>query len=282
MKINFLSCLLSIGLVTVTSPSVLAQQVVVDFKDLNLPEESFYNGSDGANGFKSRGAFFNNSYNPTFGSWSGWSYSNTTDKTTPGFLNQYSAYTGGGFDGSSNYGVAFTFNPGSAYIDLPTDFSVKSAQITNTTYAVLSILNGDQFAKKFGGTSGNDPDFFLLTITGLDAANAPVGIVDFYLADYRFVDNSQDYIVNTWQPVDLSGLKQATRLSFALTSSDVGSFGLNTPAYFALGNLTLERSNATKVQEPSSALSLLAFGAFGASLMLHRKQKLISTVASFK
>lgn len=127
-----------------------------------------------AGGFTSQGAFFNNNYNPTFQSWSGWSYSNTTDTTTPGFLNQYSAYTGGGFNGSSNYGVAFTFAPGSAYIDLPTGLSAKSARITNTTYAALSILNGDQFAKKFGGASGNDPDFFLFNITGLDAANQQI------------------------------------------------------------------------------------------------------------
>ena len=34
--------------------------VTVDFEDLPLEPESFYNGSDGAGGFVSRGAFFNN------------------------------------------------------------------------------------------------------------------------------------------------------------------------------------------------------------------------------
>jgi hypothetical protein len=32
------------------------------------------------------------------------------------------------------------------------------------------MLNGDSFAKKFGGASGNDPDFFKLTIIGKNAA----------------------------------------------------------------------------------------------------------------
>ena len=254
MKIRLLSFLLSIGLVTVISPLANAKQItslptsvppetllltqagrsVIDFEDLTLSPNSFYNGSDGAGGFTSRGAFFSNSYNPTYQSWSGWSYSNTTDTTTPGFTNQYSAITGGGFDGpNSNYGVAFTFNPGDAYINLPTGKTPKSIRITNTTYAVQSMLNGDQFAKKFGGVSGNDPDFFLLTITGLNNANQVIGTVNFYLADYRFTDNSQDYILTQWQRINLSGLSGATKLSFMLTSSDNGPYGMNTPAYFA-------------------------------------------------
>ncbi|NEQ75264.1 MAG: DUF4465 domain-containing protein [Okeania sp. SIO2C9] len=241
---------------------------VVDFEDLTLGPEEFYNGSDGAGGFTSQDAFFNNSFNSTFGSWSGWSYSNTSDTTTPGFMNQYSAFTGTGFGGTGNYGVAFTFNPGDAMIELPDGYSVDSVRITNTTYAVLSMLNGDQFAKKFGGVSGNDPDFFLLTINGLDDSNTSVGSVEFYLADYRFADNSQDFIVDDWSLVDLSPLNAATKLSFGLTSSDNHpQFGLNTPAYFALDNLILHKS----VPESASNLGLLVLGAVGVGSMLKRK-----------
>lgn len=257
--------LVGVALLTLGT-TVSAQAATIDFEDLPLVPNSFYNGSDSAGGFTSRGAFFNNNYNPTFGSWSGWSYSNTTDTTTPGFTNQYSAYTGSGFNGSSNYGVAFTFSPGDAYVDLPTGENPVSMQVTNTTYAALSILSGDQFAKKFGGVSGNDPDFFQLVITGLDTSNSAVGTVDYYLADYRFEDNSKDYVVNTWQSVDLSSLEGATRLSFTVTSSDIGPFGLNTPAYFATDNLT-----TTPVPEPSSMLGALTLGAFSAGLLLKRK-----------
>lgn len=183
---------------------------------------------------------------------------------------------GRGFNGSSNYAVGYvnfagTTFPGISYIDLPTGFSAKSARITNTTYAALSILNGDQFAKKFGGVSGDDPDFFLLTITGLDATNQTVGSTDFYLADYRFGDNSQDYIVDTWELIDLSGLAGATRLSFAVTSSDIGQFGLNTPAYVALDDLVLVPSDRTTVPESSSTVSLLVIGTLGIGLILKRK-----------
>lgn len=214
-------------------------RTVITFEDFPLSPESFNNGSDGSGGFTLQGTFFNNNYNPTFGSWSGWSISNTTDTTTPGFLNQYSAFPGSGAQGSSNYGVAFTFAPGSAFIRLPQGFNPLSAQITNTTYAVLSMLNGDQFGKKFGGPTGTDPDFLLLSITGFNNAGVKVGGVEFYLADYRFRQSRRDYIVTDWTTVDLSSLRGATRLSFSISGSDTGPFGLNTPAYFALDNLVL-------------------------------------------
>jgi hypothetical protein len=42
----------------------------------------------------------------------------------------------------------------------PTPVTVTGAYFTNTTYAALSMLSGDSFAKKFGGASGDDPDWF--------------------------------------------------------------------------------------------------------------------------
>jgi hypothetical protein len=227
-----------------------ARADVIDFEDLPLAPNSFYNGSDGAGGFVSRGASFNNLFTDFggFTAWSGWSYSNVTDVTTPGFTNQYSAYNlpGGGGDRSATYGVGFAFNPGDAVIQMPAGATPLSARVTNTTYAALTMRDGDPFgfAKQFGGPTGTDPDYLLLTIRGLDAANRPTGSVDFYLADYRFTDSAQDYIVSTWTTVDLTPLGAASKLSFGLTSSDVGPFGINTPTYFALDNLLLESPQA--------------------------------------
>jgi hypothetical protein len=77
----------------------------------------------------------------------------------------------------------------------------------------------------------------MLTITGKDSEGVVTGTVDFYLADYRFVDNSEDYIVDTWQYVDLTSLGEVKNLEFTLSSSDVGDFGMSTPAYFALDTI---------------------------------------------
>ena len=122
------------------------------------------------------------------------------------------------------------------------------------------MLNGDQFAKQFGGPTGDDPDFFSVTLTGVDGGGAETGAVTFFLADYRFADNSLDYVVNDWQKVDLTPLGAARSIGLSFASSDVGQFGINTPTYVALDDLTL-------VPEPAS-LALLAVG----GLLLRRRR----------
>lgn len=246
-------------LLTSSASSAFAQTAT--FEDLTLPgPESFWNGSDGTGGFTSGGAFFNNTFTDfgDFTAWEGWSFSNVTDVTTPGVGNQFSAFNlpSGGGDQSSQYGVAFTFEPGTARIELPPGTFPVSARITNTTFAALSMRDGDAFAKQFGGPSGNDPDWFKLTISGLDPLDTPIGAVDFYLADFRFDDNSLDFIVDEFTTVDLTSLAGASTLSFGLLSTDVGTFGINTPAYFALDNLTV---SSTAIPEPASWL-LVALG----------------------
>jgi hypothetical protein len=236
---TFLVCLLGAWLFSGERQAVLAQ--TIDFEDLTLAPQSFYNGSDGAGGFVSQGAFFNNNYDAQFGSWSGWSYSNQTDVTTPGFVNQYSAYNlpDGGGDSSPNYGVAYNGQFGDAYIRLPDGTAPVSVRVTNTTYAALSMRDGDMFAKKFGGPDGTDPDFFILTIYGLDDTGAVSSSVAFFLANYTFQDPALNYIVSLWTTIDLTPLGNVRGLAFGLISSDIGPFGMNTPAYFAIDNLVV-------------------------------------------
>ena len=252
----FRTCL---ALAALASPAL--GQTAVTFENPTLAQplpgpNSFQNGAtlSPPGSFTTGGATFNNDYNPTFGSWTGWSYSNVADVTTPGFGNQYAAYslpTGGG-DASANYGVAF----GAPTIDFAPGNRPVSARITNTTYAALSMRDGDQFAKKFGGTSGDDADFFVLTIRGSNAAGVSTGAVDFALADFRFADNARDYIVSQWTTVDLTALAADTsRLSFEFTSSDVGAFGINTPTYFAADNFAV-----VPVPEPFGAVLAAAAG----------------------
>jgi len=100
------------------------------------------------------------------------------------------------------------------------------------------MLNGDAYSKKFGGATDGDSDWFMLTITGKDVDGAVTGTVDFYLADYRAADSADDYIVDTWRYVDLTSLGKVKTLEFVLSSSDVGDWGMNTPASFALDTIT--------------------------------------------
>lgn len=179
-------------------------------------------------GFTSGGITFLND-----GSFSGFSASTTMDSTTPGFGNQYSNITGSGAGASAGFGVAFS----NSTILLPTAGTVLGAEFTNTTYAALSMLNGDAFAKQFGGASGTDPDFFRLLIEGIDDVGASTGVVELMLADYRFVDDSLDFVLDEWLFLDLTGLGVVRELRFDFESSDLGVFGINTPTYFAIDNL---------------------------------------------
>jgi hypothetical protein len=212
---------------------------LVDFEDLSLPANSYSNSGS----FVSHGATFNNTHS-TY-SWAGWAYSSVNDTHTAGFGNQYAAYTGTGYGGSGTYGVGYVDIYGGTLptITIPDGMQVQSAMFTNTTYAALSMLNGDGFAKKFTST-----DWFKLTITGENAANSTVGSVDFYLAQ----DGS---IVNTWQTADLSSLVGATKLEFNLSSSDNGDWGMNTPSYFAMDNMQM-----SAVPEPSTLILALVGG----------------------
>lgn len=246
----------------------------VNFEDLSLAPDSFYNGgpTDNSDGWSSGGVGFGNTFTDFgggFTGWTGWSYSNVSDTTTPGFGNQYAAYTGSGFGGSGIYAVGFNGN--NDFISLQAGQTFESIYVTNTTYAALSMLNGDSFAKKFGddpsttGTVETDfADYFSVVFTGfddVDGTGIETGSVEFFLADYRFVDDADDYVIDDWTLVDLSGLGAARSLTIDFTSSDVGGFGINTPQYVAIDNLAI-------VPEPTSGLLVLA--GLGFILRRHR------------
>ncbi len=224
---------------------LLTAQTIADFEELEIPAESFLDGSDGSGGFSSGNIFLPNSFNPEFFSWSGWAISTTTDTITPGFINQYSAISGSGVEGSATYALSFIF--GESVMRLSERSTVNGLFLTNNTYAYLSMLEGDDFAKKFGGATGDDPDFYRLTIKKYVEGQLSQDSVDFYLADYRFEDNSQDYIVDDWTFVDLSSLGEADSLSFTVASSDVGQFGINTPTYVCIDNVSTALSGTTAI-----------------------------------
>ena len=239
-----------------------------NFDSFGLDSTGVWNGSALTGGFLLSNMYFENSYNADWQSWSGWAVSNHTDSVTNGFENQYSAIAGKGAKNSSNYLVGY----GNPVIRLPynggfatTDVGV-GIMLNNSTYAYESMKNGDAFSKKFGGSTGNDPDYFKLLIQGYDKEGNYVDSVEFYLADFRFSNNADDYIVKDWTQVDISNLvlNKAVRLEFSLSSSDNGAFGMNTPAFFCLdevmnlipGNVVNKSAETVEVY-PNPATHLL-------------------------
>lgn len=228
----------------------------LDFESAGLELDTFLNRAP-ENGYFTYDFFnFSNEYNEEFDSWTGWAVSTMRDSTTEGFTNQYSAITGSGADDSDTYMVSYQFAEDQVALDnccfLLGGPDYTGISVTNATYPYLSMKNGDAFAKKFGGASGDDPDFLLLTIKGHnnfftsgDDLGPAVDSVEVYLADFRFEDNSLDYILDEWLYVDLTPLRDAPTLSFTLASSDVGMFGVNTPTYFCIDNLEYDLFTST-------------------------------------
>jgi hypothetical protein len=213
--------------------SFSARAAVIDFDDNALAPDTYFDPQANTN-WSSGVANFNHGWNDDFNCcWSGFTYSNQIDTTTAGYLNDHSAITGDGVNaGQDNYAIATTGinNPSLTFAAKQT---VLGGYFTNTTYAYLAMANGDD-----GNTSPyvkgpfTDGDFFKLTITGLDSGGAALRSLDFLLADGANVSDS-------WEWFDTSSLGEVHGLEFALSSSDNGAFGMNTPAYFAVDGLNV-------------------------------------------
>lgn len=237
-------------------------QTVATFEDLPLSTVDTYYVNLSAPGtdvgFHDGLAHFPCIYDTSGGSsyWNYCVYTNETDSVTSGYGNQYSAKTGIGYGGSAKYVVVYCANPATyAYtMNLPLTGAaigqaVSGFYVTNSTYAFNAIRDGGYPATKF-----HDGDWFLLTIKGFHGGALTADSVNFYLADYRFADSASNYIVNTWQWVNLAPLGHVDSLQFSLNSSDTGSFGMNTPGYFCMDNFTTdETAEGVKTVQPTLA-----------------------------
>ena len=223
-------------------------------EDMNLPAEGYYNGADGAGSFTSGGFTFKNDFNTDWASWSGFAASAITDNQTKGWNNQYSAIAGSGALQTNAYAVAYV--NGYSEIDF-NNATVSGFYITNATYTYYSMLDGDDYAKKFGGPDGTEPDWFKVTIAGISAEGDTTGTLDYYLADFRSENDSEDYIVDNWQWVELSELGAISKLRFSLSSSDNGDWGMNTPAYFCIDQVN-HQDLAPMVKNPIDTIEIAA------------------------
>ena len=220
---------------------LLSAETVVDLEDVNPGSNSFYNGADLAGGFVSGEVEFGNTFDTSFFSWSGFAASSVTNSTTPGFENQYASANGAGASGSATYAVGFdsSFGQETDVLSFRQPVWLEGLWINNTAYSALSMQFGDAFAKPFGGTDGTDPDYFQLTISGRDANQQWLGSTSILLADFRAPEVGLDFIQTDWSYVPMDGLgPEVESLHFDLVSSDLGPFGMNTPAFFALDDLT--------------------------------------------
>jgi len=214
--------------------------IINDFEDIDIESGNWDNGSS-KKGQLHEGSFYYpfttgsvqllNKYTEGLwgGFWSGFAISAAVDSITPGFTNQYSTIAGTGANGSAKFALAYD----SATIHLPYINSYQqpiSVMLTNSTWAYNDIKNGSDFSKKF--VSG---DWFKVIIRGFLGENQ-TGTVEFYLADFR---NGKTLLVRNWTKVNLKSLGTTEKITFSFASSDMGQWGMNTPAYVCVDDLVV-------------------------------------------
>jgi len=206
---------------------------VANFDELQLQPDTFWYATDQiTDNFTSGGVYCPSWWSTEFGGYwaGGFAYSNMTDTVTSGFLNAFSAKAGHGFNMSPNYVV--TYSDGWFSFEADNGVSDVSMYLTNNTFAYNSMLEGDGIGKKFGGPSGNDPDYFSVTFQGY-FQGALTGVpIEFYLADFRADISANDYILKSWTQANLSAMGIVDSVTYFFRSSDEGNFGINTPTYF--------------------------------------------------
>ncbi|HXB41092.1 MAG TPA: DUF4465 domain-containing protein [Bacteroidia bacterium] len=241
--------LLTIALISFAFFGKAQTTFISDFETVMLPDyknEVYNDSTNGVGGFKNGHAFFQTGW---AGFWSsGWVASSVHDSSTAGYANQYGCAGYKGYNNSNVFAIGTIY--GRLTIRMTDSLigkTVSGFYVNNSTYAYKSMKNGDSFAKKFGDTTGTHcgcaqgsyPDWFKLTVKRYYSGVLQNDSVEVYLGDYRFSNNAQDYILKNWTWINLSALGNTDSLAFFLHSSDNGTYGMNTPAFFCVDNLTL-------------------------------------------
>ena len=103
--------------------------------------------------------------------------------------------------------------------------------VTNTCYVLNSLMYGDGF-----NSPATDDTWVKIVAYGYNANEEEVGTSEFYLC------NTGRRFVTDWQKWDLSSLGKVNKIVFNFAASDdqIGSYGLNCPAYFAYDDVAIQ------------------------------------------
>lgn len=264
----FLSFCLSLGAGRVRA------EVVITFEDLAVPAQGFYNGNPGnltagqsvTSTWTSAGGSFANTFGIDqdygFAYWAGFSYSAVPVSGSATFTNQYESKPGTGYN-SATYAVAYydAYSPVVPTITLPLPTTVSGFRIANTTYAYGSMTTADPYGFSIPLATGTG--WFAATATGF-RGDSITGTATFPLADLR--GDSPPGILAGWAWFNLEGLGTVDRIEFSLDGSQYNSYGLTTPTYFAMDDLTI-----AAVPEPGAWACLLV-GAGGLAAAARRRR----------
>ena len=103
--------------------------------------------------------------------------------------------------------------------------------VTNTCYVLNSLTYGDGF-----NAPATADTYVKVVAYGYNAQEEQTGSVEFYLC------NGRDNILTEWAKWDMTPLGKVVKVAFNFEASEdqVGSYGLNCPAYFAYDDIAVQ------------------------------------------
>ena len=182
-----------------------------------------------------------------------WNYRSDRDGDNEGwwktYENQLSVYNasssdganrGAGYNGSNTFAIIYDAaeTPASFNFTAGAECIIESIQICPTSYVYGVITQGNPFGNNPGQSLKEVAGWFKVIATGYDAYGNEVGSMEKYLCDYRNGANIVE-LATTWQSWSLSGLGMVNKVVFGFEGSDVGDYGLNTPSYLAIDNISV-------------------------------------------
>ena len=203
---------------------------VADFENLEIAEESVMHLA--ATGTFESGNFIFTQDVQDYGE-SGIYYfgnvpSNKTGNTYDFYADSDKSASGGAHKGK-NFVVWTASYYGLDSIYLKEAAVVPGMYVNNTPWVVDAILHGDGMSDD-GGKPFDETDFFTLTISGT-LEGVPVNTE--ILVDLAY----NGKYIKDWTYVSLKKLGKIDALAFKLSGSKQNSYGLTTPAYFAIDDL---------------------------------------------
>lgn len=230
----------------------MAETSTSDFEDINLGE-NVYDMGESANGKFTSGDFnFVNNYSvseygPYFDGFTISSSTSTAFDSDTYLVDQFNSCVGSGADNSSQYAViswsSYASQPNAIYHKENKLFTPQSVALTNAAYAFNVIRTGNYYSRKF-----TDKDVFTLKFLGYKENEATGTSVEVNLAEAGMLQFA-------WKTIDLTDLGEVDEIRFEMSSTDVGDWGMNTPAYFCIDNFVAEISNATSAKSTQTVVS---------------------------
>ena len=234
------------------NPITYSQSYGEGYYDLTDVWDQTYNDADSCRHILVNNGVFSLSHLPSGMSYGGMSWEGFTVSTvSQDTANVFGCVANGGLGGiATPYIIGYYSEWASAsqgyssnIVDFNGEYYPEYVYICQNSNTMEGITNGVFNSRPF-----TPADTLTLIIQALDTTMQPTATTRYYLA----VDGTKN---QSWVQVPLTSLGKTSRLSFSMTTTEIGDFGANTPMYFALDGLTINTESTTALPNTQSPIA---------------------------